>query len=153
MQDPQEESVSEEFVQTRKASDDRRVHGLLAFIENAVIVLRRVVGSSACTDILLKMCAPFVDSRFFGITCPVRPCFSFCIAIRIVFRNCERVLDQLAACRSEKCSCKRQAIGAATVLVSPARILELRDQGLTLRDIAARCGVSKTSVIRALNQQ
>jgi hypothetical protein len=66
MQDPQEESVSEEFVQTRKASDDRRVHGLLAFIENAVIVLRRVVGSSACTDILLKMCAPFVDSRFFG---------------------------------------------------------------------------------------
>jgi AcrR family transcriptional regulator len=38
-------------------------------------------------------------------------------------------------------------------LVSPARILELRDQGLTLRDIAARCGVSKTSVIRALNQQ
>ena len=37
------------------------------------------------------------------------------------------------------------------VSVSLAKIQELRAEGLTLREIATRCHISKTSVIRALN--
>jgi DNA invertase Pin-like site-specific DNA recombinase len=38
------------------------------------------------------------------------------------------------------------------VSVSATKIRELREGGLTLREIARRCRVSKTSVIRALNE-
>lgn len=40
----------------------------------------------------------------------------------------------------------------AGVSVSATKIQELRAEGLTLRDIAKRCRVSKTTVIRALKQ-
>jgi DNA invertase Pin-like site-specific DNA recombinase len=45
---------------------------------------------------------------------------------------------------------KGKRLGRPRVSVSAAKIQELRAQGLTLRDIAARCRVSKTTVIRAL---
>jgi len=47
---------------------------------------------------------------------------------------------------------KGKRLGRPRIPVSAAKILELRTEGLTLRDIATRCHVSKTSVIRALNQ-
>ena len=47
---------------------------------------------------------------------------------------------------------KGKRLGRPRVTVSAAKIRELRAEGLTLRDIAARCRVSKTTVIRALNQ-
>jgi DNA invertase Pin-like site-specific DNA recombinase len=46
---------------------------------------------------------------------------------------------------------KGKRLGRPRVSVSAAKIQELRAAGLTLRDIAMRCGVSKTTVIRALN--
>jgi DNA invertase Pin-like site-specific DNA recombinase len=48
---------------------------------------------------------------------------------------------------------KGKRLGRPRVSVSAAKIQELRTEGLTLRDIATRCHVSKTSVIRALNQR
>jgi DNA invertase Pin-like site-specific DNA recombinase len=45
---------------------------------------------------------------------------------------------------------KGKRLGRPRVSVSPAKIQELRAEGLTLRDIAMRCRVSKTTVIRAL---
>jgi len=46
---------------------------------------------------------------------------------------------------------KGKRLGRPRVSVSAAKVQELRREGLTLRDIAKRCHVSKTSVIRALN--
>jgi DNA invertase Pin-like site-specific DNA recombinase len=46
---------------------------------------------------------------------------------------------------------KGKRLGRPRVSVSPMKIQELRAEGLTLRDIATRCCVSKTTVIRALN--
>jgi DNA invertase Pin-like site-specific DNA recombinase len=46
---------------------------------------------------------------------------------------------------------KGRRLGRPRVSVSAAKIRELRGQGLSLRDIAAQCRVSKTTVIRALN--
>jgi len=46
---------------------------------------------------------------------------------------------------------KGKRLGRPRVSVSAAKIKELRAEGLTLRDIATRCRVSKTTVIRALN--
>jgi DNA invertase Pin-like site-specific DNA recombinase len=46
---------------------------------------------------------------------------------------------------------KGKRLGRPRVSVSAAKIRELREAGLTLRDIAMRCSVSKTTVIRALN--
>jgi len=46
---------------------------------------------------------------------------------------------------------KGKRLGRPRVSVSAAKIRELRETGLTLRDIAIRCHVSKTTVIRALN--
>jgi DNA invertase Pin-like site-specific DNA recombinase len=48
---------------------------------------------------------------------------------------------------------KGKRLGRPRVSVSLAKIHSLRADGLTLREIAMRCGISKTSVIRALNQQ
>jgi DNA invertase Pin-like site-specific DNA recombinase len=48
---------------------------------------------------------------------------------------------------------KGKRLGRPRVSVSLAKIHTLRADGLTLREIAMRCGISKTSVIRALNQQ
>jgi DNA invertase Pin-like site-specific DNA recombinase len=45
---------------------------------------------------------------------------------------------------------KGKRLGRPRVSVSAAKIQELRTAGLTLRDIAVRCRVSKTTVIRAL---
>src|SRR2546426_9127039 len=45
---------------------------------------------------------------------------------------------------------KGKTLGRPRVAVSAAKIQELRAEGLTLRDIAARCRVSKTTVIRSL---
>jgi DNA invertase Pin-like site-specific DNA recombinase len=45
---------------------------------------------------------------------------------------------------------KGKRLGRPRVSVSAAKIQELRAQGLTLRNIAARCRVSKTTVIRSL---
>src|SRR5216110_2588558 len=53
-----------------------------------------------------------------------------------------------AGLRNARANGKR--LGRPRVLVSAMKIRELRGQGLSLRDIAARCRVSKTSVIRAL---
>jgi DNA invertase Pin-like site-specific DNA recombinase len=47
---------------------------------------------------------------------------------------------------------KGKRLGRPRVSVSAAKIQELRAEGLTLRDIAKRCRVSKTTVIRALGQ-
>ena len=46
---------------------------------------------------------------------------------------------------------KGKRLGRPRVSVSVAKIQEWRATGLTLRDIAVRCRVSKTTVIRALN--
>jgi DNA invertase Pin-like site-specific DNA recombinase len=46
---------------------------------------------------------------------------------------------------------KGRRLGRPRVSVSATKIQELRAEGLTLRDIASRCRVSKTTVIRALN--
>ena len=46
---------------------------------------------------------------------------------------------------------KGKRLGRPRVLTSATRIRNLRDQGLSLREIARRCRVSKTSVMRALN--
>src|SRR5438309_11361383 len=46
---------------------------------------------------------------------------------------------------------KGTRLGRPRVSVSATKIQELRAEGLTLRDIAKRCRVSKTTVIRALN--
>lgn len=46
---------------------------------------------------------------------------------------------------------KGKRLGRPRVSVSLAKIQELRAEGLTLRDIATRCRVSKTTVIRSLN--
>ena len=46
---------------------------------------------------------------------------------------------------------KGKRLGRPRVSVSLAKIQELRAEGLTLREIATRCHISKTSVIRALN--
>jgi len=46
---------------------------------------------------------------------------------------------------------KGKRLGRPRVSVSPAKIQELRAEGLTLREIATRCRVSKTTVIRALS--
>jgi len=45
---------------------------------------------------------------------------------------------------------KGRRLGRPRVPVSSGKIQELRAEGLTLRDIATRCRVSKTTVIRAL---
>ena len=45
---------------------------------------------------------------------------------------------------------KGKRLGRPRVSVSAAKIQELRAEGLTLREIAARCRVSKTTIIRAL---
>jgi DNA invertase Pin-like site-specific DNA recombinase len=45
---------------------------------------------------------------------------------------------------------KGKRLGRPRIPVSPGRIQALRAEGLTLREIAKRCRVSKTSVIRAL---
>jgi Transcriptional regulators len=45
---------------------------------------------------------------------------------------------------------KGKRLGRPRVSVSLAKMQELRAEGLTLRDIARRCRVSKTTVIRAL---
>jgi DNA invertase Pin-like site-specific DNA recombinase len=47
---------------------------------------------------------------------------------------------------------KGKRLGRPRVSVSATKIQELRAEGLTLRDITSRCRVSKTTVIRALNQ-
>jgi DNA invertase Pin-like site-specific DNA recombinase len=47
---------------------------------------------------------------------------------------------------------KGKRLGRPRVSVSPMTMQELRAEGLTLRAIASRCRVSKTTVIRALNQ-
>ena len=54
-----------------------------------------------------------------------------------------------AGLRNAKAKGKR--LGRPRVSVSLTKIQELRAEGLTLRDIATRCRVSKTTVIRALN--
>jgi DNA invertase Pin-like site-specific DNA recombinase len=46
---------------------------------------------------------------------------------------------------------KGKRLGRPRVSVSATKIQELRAEGLTLRDIAKRCRVSKTTVIRALS--
>src|SRR6266516_900542 len=46
---------------------------------------------------------------------------------------------------------KGKRLGRPRVSVSAAKIQELRAEGLTLREIATRCRVSKTTVIRALS--
>ncbi|PYV68724.1 MAG: resolvase [Acidobacteria bacterium] len=46
---------------------------------------------------------------------------------------------------------KGKRLGRPRVSVSAAKIQELRAEGLTLREIAARCRVSKTTIIRALS--
>jgi DNA invertase Pin-like site-specific DNA recombinase len=46
---------------------------------------------------------------------------------------------------------KGKRLGRPRVSVSATKIQELRAEGLTLRDIATRCRVSKTTVIRILN--
>jgi DNA invertase Pin-like site-specific DNA recombinase len=48
---------------------------------------------------------------------------------------------------------KGKRLGRPRVSVSAKKMQELRADGLTLRDIAKRCRVSKTTVIRALKQQ
>jgi DNA invertase Pin-like site-specific DNA recombinase len=48
---------------------------------------------------------------------------------------------------------KGKRLGRPRVSVSTAKIQELRTEGLTLRDIAKRCRISKTTVIRALQQE
>jgi DNA invertase Pin-like site-specific DNA recombinase len=48
---------------------------------------------------------------------------------------------------------KGKRLGRPRVSVSAKKMQELRAEGLTLRDIAKRCRVSKTTVIRALKQQ
>jgi len=53
-----------------------------------------------------------------------------------------------AGLRNAKAKGKR--LGRPRVSVSAAKIQELRADGLTLRDIATRCRVSKTTVIRSL---
>src|SRR5947209_16279178 len=45
---------------------------------------------------------------------------------------------------------KGKRLGRPRVSVSATKIQELRAEGLTLREIATRCRVSKTTVIRAL---
>lgn len=47
---------------------------------------------------------------------------------------------------------KGKRLGRPRVSVSATKIRERREGGLTLREIARRCRVSKTTVIRALNQ-
>jgi DNA invertase Pin-like site-specific DNA recombinase len=47
---------------------------------------------------------------------------------------------------------KGKRLGRPRVSVSTVKIQELRNEGLTLRDIAKRCRISKTTVIRALQQ-
>jgi DNA invertase Pin-like site-specific DNA recombinase len=53
-----------------------------------------------------------------------------------------------AGLRNAKAKGKR--LGRPRVSVPAAKIQGLRAEGLTLRDIATRCRVSKTTVIRAL---
>jgi DNA invertase Pin-like site-specific DNA recombinase len=55
-----------------------------------------------------------------------------------------------AGLRNAKAKGKR--LGRPRVSVSATKVQELRREGLTLRDIAKRCRVSKTTVIRTLNQ-
>ena len=47
---------------------------------------------------------------------------------------------------------KGRRLGRPRVSVSASKIQELRAEGLTLRDIAKRCRISKTSVIRVLKE-
>jgi DNA invertase Pin-like site-specific DNA recombinase len=47
---------------------------------------------------------------------------------------------------------KGKRLGRPRVSVSTVKIQELRNEGLTLRDIAKRCRISKTTVMRALQQ-
>jgi transcriptional regulator with XRE-family HTH domain len=47
---------------------------------------------------------------------------------------------------------KASVWGGREFRLSATKIQELRAEGLTLRDIAKRCRVFKTTVIRALNQ-
>jgi len=47
---------------------------------------------------------------------------------------------------------KRKRLGRPRVPVSIAKIREMRAEGLTLREIGLRCRVSKTTIIRTLNQ-
>lgn len=47
---------------------------------------------------------------------------------------------------------KGKRLGRPRVSVSATRIRDLRAKGLTLRDIAETCRVSKTTIIRVLNQ-
>ena len=47
---------------------------------------------------------------------------------------------------------KGRRLGRPRISVPTAKIQELRSEGLTLRDIAKRCRISKTTVIRALQQ-
>jgi len=46
---------------------------------------------------------------------------------------------------------KGKRLGRPRVSVSVTKIRELRVEGLTLREIAKRCRVSKTTIIRALS--
>ena len=48
---------------------------------------------------------------------------------------------------------KGKRLGRPRISISPTKFRELRAEGLTLRDIAKCCHVSKTTVIRALNRQ
>jgi len=48
---------------------------------------------------------------------------------------------------------KGKRLGRPHISISPTKFRELRAEGLTLRDIAKCCHVSKTTVIRGLNQQ
>jgi putative DNA-invertase from lambdoid prophage Rac len=47
---------------------------------------------------------------------------------------------------------KGKRLGRPRVSVSAAKIQDLRREGLTLREIATRCRISKTTVIRTLSQ-
>ena len=47
---------------------------------------------------------------------------------------------------------KGKRLGRPRVSLSATKIQELRAEGLTSRDIAKRCRLSKTTVIRTLNQ-
>src|ERR1700726_676871 len=48
---------------------------------------------------------------------------------------------------------KGKQLGRPRVSVSVSKILELRAEGLTLREIAKRCRISKTTVIRSLSKE
>jgi DNA invertase Pin-like site-specific DNA recombinase len=111
--------------------------------EGTLRTLEYLQRLSACGVAYKSLTEPYLDSM--GAFSEVVISLLACVARQEKLRTAERTVAGLLRARAEG-----KILGRPKVVSSPNRVIELRQQGMTLTAIAAELAISESSVYRTL---